>query len=159
MGRSNSRAGQVSQPGRGADGSGTGPADGSAARIKQHGDWDSTKPGVFNFKTSFVIGIFFGVFTLLLTMIAGSAARLGGDMNGVGGARFGLVLGLAVGVGLIGLVLKVLRDRIELRSLMLYKGLWMALLGATVALGLMAFTPALQYPDCPPGQLCTSVNR
>lgn len=158
MGRSNSRAGQVSQPGQGADGPGTVPADGSASRIKK-GDWDSTKPGVFNFKTSFVIGIFFGVFTLLLTMIAGSIARVGGNMSGTGGARFGLVLGLLLGVALIGLVLKVLRTRIELLSAMLYKGLWMALIGGAIALGLMAFTPALQYPDCPPGQLCTSVNR
>jgi hypothetical protein len=161
MGRSNIRTGHVDKPEPGGDGSGRSRATpGGSGPVGPAKDWDSSEPGTFNFKTSFVVGIFFGVFALLLTMMAGSASLVGGDMNGSRGARFGLVLGLLFGVGVIGMILKVLRTRIELRSTTMYRGLWFALIGAAVAIGFMALTPSLNYPaDCPPGQLCTTVNN
>lgn len=101
--------------------------------------------------------VFTGLSLIVATLILGAAGGLGaltGDQFGSGGWRFGLAVGLLVGMGLIAVVLRTYASNIKARSANLYRGAW---IGSFLSLGIilvMAYAPWLMPSYCPPGAMC-----
>lgn len=89
---------------------------------------------------------------VLLTAVGYTGLYFGRALGDVQGSKVGLLLGLAVGMIVIGLLLTVNSVRIRARSANLYRGIWVGLVLALVLLLIMAFAPQLIGAAPPPGQ-------
>jgi hypothetical protein len=110
--------------------------------------------------TSVFSGIGLIVGTMFFAVFGYAGLALGDRLAGADGARFGLGLGLAVGLAVFWTVLRRFSEPIRARSRNLYRGAWIGGIGALGIIVLMAYLPQVVFPQyCPPGAVCENGQR
>ena len=108
--------------------------------------------------------VFSGISLVVATVILGISGALGlaagRAVADVAGAKIGFGIGLALGMAAIAWSLRRFADRIQGRSLNLYRGAWIGSIASLVIIVLLAYLPQVAFPQyCPPGQICTDGRR
>ena len=108
--------------------------------------------------------VFSGISLVIATVILGISGALGlaagRAVADVAGAKIDFGIGLALGMAGIAWSLRRFSERIQGRSINLYRGAWIGSIASLVIIVMLAYLPQVAFPQyCPPGQICTDGRR